>query len=37
MLRDLAPLFAKPVAAIYNSSIQDDHEPPKSKQLMKKN
>ena len=27
MLRDLAPLFAKPKAAIFNSSIRDGHVP----------
>ena len=31
MLRDLAPLFAKPVTAIFNSSIRDGHVPSKWK------
>ena len=31
MLRDLAPLFAKPIAAIFNSSIRDGHVPSKWK------
>ena len=29
MLRDLAPLLAKPIAAIFNSSIRDGHVPSK--------